>query len=213
MCGSCQGPSPSDICHKTESLSHSDTAHHHVSDHKGSSIPSFQSYGLKIVVSPAVVVVAHTFNTSTWEAKAGGFLSSRPAWSTEWVPGQPGLHRGEKQNKTKPKPKTKKNKKQKTKTKTKKKTVSKKPREKKVVLIARTLTELRQRLYLDKAWMEIYFFIWSTIHSMQRILFIVEKQEKIDINVCPTILLIGLGLGGGKMPKLLNSDSVLETLT
>jgi hypothetical protein len=48
---------------------------------------------------------------------------------------------------------------------------------------------------------------------MQRILFIVEKQEKIDINVCPTILLIGLGLGGGKMPKLLNSDSVLETLT
>jgi hypothetical protein len=30
---------------------------------------------------------------STWEAEAGGFLSSRPAWSTEWVPGQPGLHR------------------------------------------------------------------------------------------------------------------------
>jgi hypothetical protein len=38
-------------------------------------------------------VVAHTFNPSTWEAEAGGFLSSRPAWSTEWVPGQPGLHR------------------------------------------------------------------------------------------------------------------------
>jgi hypothetical protein len=34
-------------------------------------------------------VVAHTFNPSTWEAEAGGFLSSRPAW----VPGQPGLHR------------------------------------------------------------------------------------------------------------------------
>jgi len=30
---------------------------------------------------------------STWEAEAGGFLSSRPAWSTKWVPGQPGLHR------------------------------------------------------------------------------------------------------------------------
>jgi hypothetical protein len=29
------------------------------------------------------VVVAHTFNPSTWEAEAGGFLSSRPAWSTE----------------------------------------------------------------------------------------------------------------------------------
>jgi hypothetical protein len=30
---------------------------------------------------------------STWEAEAGGFLSLSPAWSTEWVPGQPGLHR------------------------------------------------------------------------------------------------------------------------
>jgi hypothetical protein len=38
-------------------------------------------------------VVAHTFNPSTREAEAGGFLSWRPAWSTEWVPGQPGLHR------------------------------------------------------------------------------------------------------------------------
>jgi hypothetical protein len=37
--------------------------------------------------------VAHTFNPSTWEAEAGEFLSSRPVWSTEWVPGQPGLHR------------------------------------------------------------------------------------------------------------------------
>jgi hypothetical protein len=40
-------------------------------------------------------VVAHAFNPSTWEAEAeaGRFLSSRPAWSTKWVPGQPGLHR------------------------------------------------------------------------------------------------------------------------
>ena len=38
-------------------------------------------------------VVAHTFNPSTWEAEAGRLLSSRPAWSTEWVPGQPGLYR------------------------------------------------------------------------------------------------------------------------
>jgi hypothetical protein len=29
------------------------------------------------------VVVAYAFNPSTWEAEAGGFLSSRPAWSTE----------------------------------------------------------------------------------------------------------------------------------
>jgi major histocompatibility complex class I len=28
-------------------------------------------------------VVSHTFNPSTREAEAGGFLSSRPAWSTE----------------------------------------------------------------------------------------------------------------------------------
>jgi hypothetical protein len=28
-------------------------------------------------------VVAHAFNPSTWEAEAGGFLSSRPAWFTE----------------------------------------------------------------------------------------------------------------------------------
>jgi hypothetical protein len=28
-------------------------------------------------------VVAHAFNPSTQEAEAGGFLSSRPAWSTE----------------------------------------------------------------------------------------------------------------------------------
>ena len=38
-------------------------------------------------------VVAHAFNSSTWEAEEGGFLSSRPAWATEWVPGQPGLYR------------------------------------------------------------------------------------------------------------------------
>jgi hypothetical protein len=37
-----------------------------------------------------VGVVAHAFNPSTWEAEAGGFLSSR---STKWVPGQPGLYR------------------------------------------------------------------------------------------------------------------------
>jgi hypothetical protein len=31
----------------------------------------------------ALCLVAHTFNPSTREAEAGGFLSSRPAWSTE----------------------------------------------------------------------------------------------------------------------------------
>jgi hypothetical protein len=38
-------------------------------------------------------VVVHAFNPSTRETEAGRFQSSRPAWSTEWVPGQPGLHR------------------------------------------------------------------------------------------------------------------------
>jgi hypothetical protein len=28
-------------------------------------------------------MVAHAFNPSTWEAEAGGFLHSRPAWSAE----------------------------------------------------------------------------------------------------------------------------------
>jgi hypothetical protein len=62
-------------------------------------------------------MVAHAFNPSTWEAEAGGFLSSKPAWSTEFQNSQgytekPGLK----------KPKNKKQKKNKTKTKTKTKT-------------------------------------------------------------------------------------------
>jgi major histocompatibility complex class I len=32
---------------------------------------------------PRPGMVAHAFNPSTWEAEAGGFLSSRPAWSTK----------------------------------------------------------------------------------------------------------------------------------
>jgi hypothetical protein len=34
-------------------------------------------------VSYHQAMMAHTFNSSTWEAEAGRFLSSRPAWSTE----------------------------------------------------------------------------------------------------------------------------------
>jgi hypothetical protein len=47
----------------------------------------------RLVSASSLAVVVHVFNPSTWEAEAWGFLSSRPAWSTEWVPGQPGLHR------------------------------------------------------------------------------------------------------------------------
>jgi hypothetical protein len=63
---------------------------------------------LKIIVWGRAVV-AHAFNPSTWEAEASGFLSSRPAWSTKWVPGQPGLHRETLSRKKKKKEKKEKN--------------------------------------------------------------------------------------------------------
>jgi hypothetical protein len=39
------------------------------------------------------VVLVYSLNSSTQEAEAGESLSLRPAWSTAWVPGQPGLQR------------------------------------------------------------------------------------------------------------------------
>jgi hypothetical protein len=33
------------------------------------------------IIQTGWVVVVHAFNPSTWEAEAGRFLSSRPAWS------------------------------------------------------------------------------------------------------------------------------------
>ena len=39
------------------------------------------SHEKKPIVNPGVV--AHAFNLSTQEAEAGGFLGSRPGWSTE----------------------------------------------------------------------------------------------------------------------------------
>jgi hypothetical protein len=48
-------------------------------------------------------MATHTFNPSTREAEVGRFLSSRPAWSTKWVPGQPGLYRETLSRKTKKK--------------------------------------------------------------------------------------------------------------
>jgi hypothetical protein len=53
----------------------------------------FSNFINSIKVISYWAVVVHAFNPSTWEAEAGRCLSSRPAWSTEWVPGQPGIHR------------------------------------------------------------------------------------------------------------------------
>jgi hypothetical protein len=39
------------------------------------------------------MVVVHTFNPRAQEAEAGRSLSLRPAWCTEEILGQPGLHR------------------------------------------------------------------------------------------------------------------------
>ena len=51
-------------------------------------------------------MVVHTFNPSTWEAGAGRSLSSSPAWSTEGVPGKPGLQRETVAQKSQTKPQT-----------------------------------------------------------------------------------------------------------
>jgi hypothetical protein len=45
-----------------------------------SHIPEENGLNIKALL-PGMVVQA--FNPSTWEAEAGKFLSSRPAWSTE----------------------------------------------------------------------------------------------------------------------------------
>ena len=43
----------------------------------------------------------NTFNPSSRELETGRFLSLWPAWSTKWVPGQPGLYRETLSQKTK----------------------------------------------------------------------------------------------------------------
>jgi hypothetical protein len=47
---------------------------------------------LKIVIKPGMM--ARAFNLSIWEAGAGKYVSSRPAWSIVYIvpPGEPELH-------------------------------------------------------------------------------------------------------------------------
>ena len=45
--------------------------------------------------------MVHALIPSTWEAEELGFFSSRPPWSTESLPGQPGIHRKSQSPKTK----------------------------------------------------------------------------------------------------------------
>jgi major histocompatibility complex class I len=44
-------------------------------------IYKFNTIPIKTPIQPGMVT--HAFNPSTQEAEAGGFLSSRPAWSTK----------------------------------------------------------------------------------------------------------------------------------
>jgi hypothetical protein len=87
---------------------------------------AFHKAGLRTIAlksDSCQAVVAHALNPSTWEAEAGGFLSLRPAWSTKWVPGQPGLHR---------------------------ETLSWKEKKKWLMGLARGLTTIRNKIWLKK---------------------------------------------------------------
>jgi hypothetical protein len=49
--------------------------------HSVSSKPPMFQKAQNVMIHQAVV--AHAFNSSTWEAEVGRLLSSRPVWSTE----------------------------------------------------------------------------------------------------------------------------------
>jgi hypothetical protein len=76
---------------------------------KPSSAPLSSILLIECPIKPHLKCPIAAFNPSTQEAEAGRFLSSMPAWSAKWVPGQPGytekpcLEKKTKQNKTKKK--------------------------------------------------------------------------------------------------------------
>jgi hypothetical protein len=97
-------------------------------------------------------VVVHAFNPSTREAEVGGYLSSRLAWSTEWVPGQPGLHREILSRKIKnQKPKKKKKKRKEKKRKEKKRKEKKRKKD----------NDISSRV-TGKYWLSIILFTMNT---------------------------------------------------
>ena len=78
-----------DLCHESNKLNWTVQAY--------TKSWTIQAYILHFLVfsqwSFLLGMVAHAFNPSTRESEADGFLSSRPAWSPKWVPGQPRLYR------------------------------------------------------------------------------------------------------------------------
>jgi hypothetical protein len=121
-------------------------------------------------------VVAHSFNHSAWEAEAGRFLSCRPAWSTEGVPGQPGLHReilSRKQTNKQKKPQNKQKNKQ-TK-KTNKQTKQKKEEEEE----ERNMSQIKKQSNSEGL---IYIFLYS---ECQAKLIIIKANTDWFLNIKP----------------------------
>ena len=123
-------------------------------------------------------VVAHAFNPSTWEAEAGGSLSSRTAWSTEWVPGQPGLHRQTLSQQTKRKKKERKKER-------KKETKKQRKKETKCVLIYLWISSS----YVAQASpVQIFFFscsacLWGLLPPSANLGFVLEASS-----ICTTLI-------------------------
>ena len=118
-------------------------------------------------------MVAHTFNPSTRETEAGESLSLRPAWSTEGVPGQPGLHR-EILSRKQTNKKTQNKQKNKTNKQTKKQTKKKKRRRRRKKYVPNKKQSNSEGL--------IYIFLYS---ECQAKLIIIKAKTEWFLNIKP----------------------------